>query len=62
MPGAVARVDALDLARDEAVAHVVDAGAAVAVDGRAEEAELAHLVQDLAVEFLVAMRLESRAA
>ena len=53
---AVAAVDALDLARHEAVADVVDAGAAVALDGRAEQAERAHLVHDLAVEALEARR------
>lgn len=42
-----------DLAGDETVGDVVDAGAAVAVDGGAQHAELAHLVEDLAVELLV---------
>ena len=37
---------------------MVHAGAAVALDGRAEEAERAHLVEDLAVELLVAVRLD----
>ena len=49
---AVAAVDALDLARDQAVTDVVDAGAAVTVDGRAEKAERAHLVHDLAIKVL----------
>jgi hypothetical protein len=45
---AVARVDALDLARDQAVADVVHRPAAVLLgDGRAEQAELAHLAEDL---------------
>src|SRR6185437_4942196 len=51
---AVAAVDALDLAGNEAVADISDIGAAIALDGRAEEAELAHLVHDLAVEALLA--------
>ena len=38
---AVAAIDALDLAGDQAVADVVDAGAAVAVERGAEEAQLA---------------------
>jgi hypothetical protein len=50
---AVAGVDALDLARDEAIADVVDARAAIAVDGRAEEAHLAHLAEDRGVGLLV---------
>jgi hypothetical protein len=53
-PRAIAGIDALDLACDEAVGDVVHAGAAVALDRRAEEAERAHLVEDLAVELLVA--------
>ena len=51
---AVAAVDALDRARDQAVADIAEAGAAIFVrDGRAEQAELAHLAHDLAVETLV---------
>ena len=51
---AVAAVDALDRAGDQAVADVAEAGAAIFVrDGRAEQAELAHLAHDLAVETLV---------
>ena len=56
--GAVAGIDALELARDQTVAGLVDAGAAVALDGRAEQAELAHLVEDAALDQLVAIRLE----
>ena len=41
--------------RDEPVGHVADAGAAVALDGGAQEAQLAHLRQDLAVELLLAV-------
>ena len=45
--GAVARVDALDLARDEAVGDVVEAGAAVLRrNRRPEQAERAHLAKD----------------
>ena len=56
---AVARIDALDLARDEAVADVVEAGAAVlGRHRRAEQAELAHLAEDRRVGLLVPERLE----
>ena len=56
---AVAGVDALDLARDQAVADVVEAGAAVGLgDGRPEQAELAHLAEDRRVGLLVAEGLE----
>lgn len=48
--GAVARVDPLDFAGDEAVRDARDAGAAVPLDGRTEQAELAHLGQDGAVK------------
>ena len=51
---AVAAVDALDRAGDQAVADVAEAGAAIfRRDGRAEQAELAHLGEDLAVEPLI---------
>ena len=51
---AVAAVDALDRARDQAVADVAEAGAAIfGRDGRAEQPELAELAHDLAVEALV---------
>ncbi len=53
---AIAAVDAFDLAGDEAVADIADAGAAIALDGRPEESERAHLVHDLAVEALLAER------
>src|SRR5205814_7926078 len=44
---AVAGIHALDLARDEAVAHIVESRAAVvARDRRPEHAELAHLAED----------------
>ncbi len=56
--GAVARIDALDLASDEAIADVVQSGAAVSLDGRAEQPELAHLVEDVAVEAFVAVGFE----
>jgi hypothetical protein len=57
---AIAGIDALDLARDEAVGDVVHARAAVALDRGTEEAERAHLVEDLAVELLVAEGLATR--
>ena len=51
---AIAAVDPLDGAGDQAVADIAEAGAAIFVrDGRAEQAEPAHLAQDLAVEILV---------
>src|SRR4029453_9420025 len=56
--GAVAGVHALDLAGDQAVADIVHAGAAIAVDGGAEQAELAQLVHDRAVEALVPVGFE----
>ena len=56
--GAVAAVYPLDLARDQAVADIADAGAAIAVDGGAEQAQLAHFGHDLAVEMLVPVRLQ----
>jgi len=37
---------------------VVDAGAAIALQGRAEQAQSPHLAQDRAVEVFVAMRLQ----
>ena len=59
MRRAVAGIDALDLARDQPVGDVAEAGAAVFLrDGRAEEAERAHLAHDLAVEALLAIGRE----
>ncbi|KAI3488740.1 hypothetical protein L1887_47081 [Cichorium endivia] len=55
--GAVARVDALDLPGDEAVGDAVDACTAVAVDGCAEQAELAERGEDGGVPRLVAVHL-----
>ncbi len=52
---AVARVDALDFARDEARRYAADARAAVALDCCAEEAEFAHFGEDLAVVLFVAV-------
>jgi hypothetical protein len=53
--GAVARVHALDLARHQAVADVVQAGAAVLLgDGGAQQAHFAHLAEDGGVHLLVA--------
>jgi len=55
---AVARIDALDLARDQPVGDVVQARAAVGLgNGRAEQPELAHLAKDRRVGLLVAERL-----
>ena len=56
---AVARIDALDLARHQAVGRVVGGGAAVFLgQGRAQQAERAELVHDLAVELLVPVGLQ----
>ena len=56
---AVARIDALDFARHQAVGRVVGAGAAVLLgQGGAQQAERAHLVHDLAVELLVPVGLQ----
>ena len=55
---AVAAVDPLDGAGDQAVADIAQAGAAIFVrDGRAEQAELAHLIEDRAVEMLFEISL-----
>ena len=52
---AVAGVDALELARDQAVGDVRETGAAIALgQGGAEEAELRHAAHDRTVEALVA--------
>ena len=55
---AVAAVHPLDLARDQPVGDVVDPGAAIALDGRAEQPQLPHLGHDLAVETLVPVSLQ----
>jgi hypothetical protein len=56
---AIAAVHALDLARDQAVAHVIDAGAAVLLGQRAaEQVARAHLAHDLGVEALLPVGLE----
>ena len=52
---AIAGIDALHLARNQAIANVVQARAAEFLgDGRAQESQLAHLGEDGAVEMLVA--------
>ena len=54
---AVAGIDPLDLARDQAVGDVAEAGAAVFLrDGRAEQAERAHLADDRRIVAFVAER------
>src|SRR5690606_36861303 len=56
---AVARIDAFDLARDQAVGDIVEPGAAVlGRNGRAEQAEHPHLAEDLRLHGLVPERLE----
>ena len=56
--GAVARIDGLDLARDEPVGRVVGPRASVAVDGAPEEAERAELPKEAAVHPLLPERLD----
>ena len=52
---AIAGIDALHLARDQAVGDIAEARAAVFLrDGRAEQAERAHLGQELLVDLLLA--------
>ena len=56
---AVAGIHALELARDQPVAHVVDAGAAVFGRKRGpQEPERAHLAQDRGIRLLVAESLQ----
>lgn len=56
---AIAGVDALDFASDQAIADVVEAAAAVGFgNGRAEQAGLAHLAEDLRVGLFVAEGFE----
>ena len=56
---AVAGIDALDLARDQAVGDIAEAGAAIWLrDGRAEQTERAHLAHDRRIVVLVAIGLE----
>ncbi len=50
---AIAGIDPLDLAGHQAITHIIRAGAAIPVDGGAEEAELAELIHDFAVEALM---------
>ena len=51
---AEARIDALDLARDEPIAHVIEAAAAELLrDRRAEQAERAHFAEDRGIGALV---------
>ena len=57
--GAVAGIDPLDFARDQAVGDVAQAGAAIFFrDGRAEQAERAHLADDRRIVGFVAIGLE----
>ena len=56
---AVAGIDILDLARDQPVGDVAEAGAAVFFrHGGADQAERSHLAHDLAVEGFLAVGLE----
>ncbi len=55
---AIARIHPLDLARDQAVAHIVQPGAAIfGRDGRAEQAQGAHFAENAAIEIFVEIRL-----
>ncbi len=51
--GAVGAVDSLHLAGDQAVTHMVHAGAAIAFYGGAEQAEAAHFAKNLAIEIFL---------
>src|SRR3546814_3083166 len=54
---AIARIDALDFARDQPVADIVQPRAAIfGIDRRAEQPERAHLRHDLTIEAFVAKR------
>ncbi|MNT20265.1 hypothetical protein D3C72_1555690 [compost metagenome] len=56
---AVARIDALDFARGQAVADVVQAGAAVFFgNGGAQQAQLAHFAEDGRIRAAMAERFE----
>ena len=56
---AIAAVHPLDFARDQAIADIVRAGAAIFLgDGRAEQAQFTQLVHDLAMEQLVPVRFQ----
>ncbi len=53
--GTITRIDTFDFARDKAIGHIVHVRAAIFFGQReAEEADLAHLVHDLAIEIFVA--------
>ena len=52
---AIARIHPLDFARHQAVGHMAQAGAAPVVQRAAQEAQLAHLAHDFAVEALFAV-------
>jgi hypothetical protein len=56
--GAIAGIHAFDLARDQAITHVVHPRAAVSLESRAEKAQSPHLAQDLRLEALVAIGLD----
>ncbi|MPN01222.1 hypothetical protein SDC9_148428 [bioreactor metagenome] len=57
--GAVAGVHAFDFAGDQAVGHVVQAGASVLLgDGGAEQAQFAHLAEDGGVGLFMAELLQ----
>jgi hypothetical protein len=58
---AVAGIDALHLACDQAVGDIVGTGAAIALDGAAQQAEFAHLAEDGRVGLLVPVRLQQAA-
>src|SRR5215475_6612274 len=55
---AIAAVDTLYLTRNQTVRDIVDPGAAVTFDRRAEKAECSHFVHDLAIKPLVSVGFE----
>ena len=56
---AEAGIHPLDLARDQPVTDIIQAGAAVFLrDGRADQAERAHFADDIGIEFAVAIGRE----
>src|SRR5690554_4419563 len=54
----VAGINALDLASNQAIADIVHAGTAVAINGGAQQTQFTHLVHDVAIEVLVAVGLQ----
>src|SRR5579883_1210495 len=51
----IGAVDALDLARNQPVTDIIDPGATIALDRRAEKTERAHFADDVAIEIFAAV-------